>query len=209
MYNSSGQQQWAVRYNGPNNTSDDASSVTADAAGSVYVTGASNSGGTNLDYLTIKYSSSGSLLWEQRYNGQGNGVDAALSICLDNSGNVSVTGNSLGIGSSSDYATIRYSVTTGIEPVSTEIPDKFMLYNNYPNPFNPVTKIKFDTPNSAYTNIVIYDVTGREIKTLINQNISAGRYEIEFDASGLSSGVYFYRINAGDFKDVKRMALVK
>ena len=209
MYNGSGQQQWATRYNGPNNTSDDATSIAVDANGNAYVTGASNAGGTNLDYFTIKYNLSGQMQWEQRYNGPANGVDGALSICLDNSANVYVTGNSQGSGSSSDYATVKYSSTTGIEPVSTEIPNEFNLYSNYPNPFNPVTKIKFDLPRQSFTKLVIYDITGREVETPVNQSLNAGSYEYEFNANGLASGVYFYKIQASDFSDVKKMILVK
>jgi uncharacterized delta-60 repeat protein len=209
MYNSSGQQQWATRYNGANNTSDDASSVGVDGFGNAYVTGASNSGGTNLDYLTLKYNITGQQMWEQRYNGPANGVDAALSIFVDNAGNSFVAGNSQGSGSSSDYATIRYSTTVGIDPVSSEIPDKYKLYDNYPNPFNPVTKIKFDVPAQSFTKLIVYDITGKTIGTLVNQDLNAGSYVYNFDAAGLSSGVYFYKIQAGDFNDVRKMMLVK
>lgn len=209
MYNSLGQQQWASRYNGPNNTSDDATALAVDLSGFVYVTGSSNAGGTNLDYLTLKYNSAGQQLWEQRYNGPANGIDAALSICIDAAGNVFVTGTSQGNNSSSDYATLSYSVTTGIEPVSGEIPDTYRLYDNYPNPFNPVTTIKFDVPVQSFTSLVIYDVTGKTVRTLVNQDLSAGRYNYSFDASGLASGVYLYKIIAGDFNNVRKMVLVK
>lgn len=212
MYNSAGTQQWASRYNGPNNTSDDASAIAIDGSGNVYVTGASNSGGSNLDYLTLKYNSAGQQMWEQRYNGPGNGIDAALSVCVDNSSNVVVTGNSQGSGSSSDYATVGYSVTTGIVSISSEIPSVFKLYNNYPNPFNPVTKIKFDIPagaSSQNVTMVVYNLLGETVVTLVDQQMQPGSYEVDFAASNISSGVYFYRINAGNFTDVKRMMLVK
>jgi uncharacterized delta-60 repeat protein len=209
MYNTSGQQLWVTRYNGPNNTSDDATSIGIDAGGYAYVTGASNSGGTNLDYVTIKYNLSGQQMWEQRYNGPANGVDAALSIFVTSSGDVFVTGNSQGNGSSSDYATVKYSIPTGIEPVSSEIPQRYMLYENYPNPFNPATKIKFDVPAQSFTKLIVYDITGRIVKTLVNQDLNAGSYVYNFDAAGLASGVYFYKIQAGNFNDVKKMMLVK
>jgi uncharacterized delta-60 repeat protein len=209
MYNSLGQQQWAVRYNGPNNTSDDATAIAVDLSGFAYVTGSSNAGGTNLDYLTLKYNSAGQQMWEQRYNGPANGIDAALSICIDAAGNAIVTGTSQGSNSSSDYATVSYSVTTGIEPVSGEIPDSYRLYDNYPNPFNPATTIKFDVPVHSFTTLVIYDVTGKTVRTLVNQELSAGRYSYSFDAIGLASGVYLYKITAGDFNNVRKMVLVK
>jgi subtilisin-like proprotein convertase family protein len=98
---------------------------------------------------------------------------------------------------------------TGTEPISSEIPDRFQLYQNYPNPFNPVTTIKFDIPKSSYVNITLFDMLGREVKKLVNENRTAGTYEIRFDASDLASGTYFYRIDAGSFTDVKKMVLIK
>ncbi len=208
-YNSSGVQQWVMRYNGPNNTSDDATSVAVDGNGNAFITGASNSGGSNLDYLTLKYNAGGQQLWEQRYNGPGNGVDAALSICVDNSGNAIVTGNSQGSGSSSDFATVKYSTTTGIEPSLSGVPEKYRLYNNYPNPFNPATKIKFDLPLGSFTKLVVYDPIGRIVSVLVNEYLGPGSYDFRFDATALSSGVYFYKIEAGDFNEVNKMVLVK
>ena len=209
MYNSSGAQQWAARYNGPNNTSDDAAAIEVDQSGNAFVTGASNSGGTNLDYLTIKYSPSGQQMWEQRYNGPGNGIDAALSVCVDGSGNVYITGNSQGSGSSSDYATLKYSVLTAIGNPETNIPDVFRLYENYPNPFNPATTIEFDLPVQSITKLSVYDVTGRTVALLVNGPMSAGSHIISFNGAGISSGVYFFKLEAGNFTDIRKMVLVK
>ena len=102
-------------------------------------------------------------------------------------------------------------VLVGIEPVSSEIPDVFKLWQNYPNPFNPVTKIRFQISGSsaAQTFLSVYDINGKEISLLVNADLKPGSYEISFDASGLSSGVYFYKISAGRFTDVKKMILVK
>lgn len=209
MYNSSGVQQWDSRYNGSNNTSDDASSIDVDVSGNAFVTGASNSGGTNLDYLTLKYNPAGVQMWEQRYNGPADGVDAALSVCVDGSGNIYVTGNSQGSGSSSDYATLKYSVLTAIEPVSSEIPASYMLYDNYPNPFNPNTNIRFAIPVAGYVKLSLFDMLGREVETLVNGNLTAGTYNTAWNASNHSSGVYFYKIQAGNFSEIKKMILVK
>ncbi|MCI0472716.1 MAG: T9SS type A sorting domain-containing protein [Ignavibacteria bacterium] len=93
------------------------------------------------------------------------------------------------------------------------IPQTFELYQNYPNPFNPSTKIAFDLPRDARVKLVIYDILGREVKTLINNKFrSAGKYISEFNGSSLASGVYFARILVNDGKDfiaVKKMVLVK
>jgi len=89
------------------------------------------------------------------------------------------------------------------------IPQKYALYQNYPNPFNPATKISFDIPNSGLVTIKVYNILGKEITTLVNEFKNAGSYTAEFYASGLSSGTYFYRIQAGEFSQVKKMLLIK
>jgi len=98
---------------------------------------------------------------------------------------------------------------TGIQPVTNTIPSKFELYQNYPNPFNPVTKIKFDLPKDGNVKLMVYDMLGKEVKTLVNEYSKAGQYEIPFDGSNLASGAYFFRIEAGSNVDVKKMMLVK
>jgi hypothetical protein len=80
---------------------------------------------------------------------------------------------------------------------------------NYPNPFNPVTKINFNIPKSEIVTLKIYDILGKEVAILMNEIRNAGKYLIEFNAKNLSSGVYLYRIEAGDFKAVKQMLLLK
>ena len=98
----------------------------------------------------------------------------------------------------------------GIDPQSNVIPDRFSLYQNYPNPFNPSTTIKFDIPKQSIVTMKIYDIAGREVARLLNSvQYNAGAYAINFDASYLASGVYFYRIEAGDFVEIKKMMLIK
>ena len=93
--------------------------------------------------------------------------------------------------------------------VVIEVPEKLSLSQNYPNPFNPTTKISYELPISNYVSLKVYDVLGNEVGSLVNQKQNAGRYEINFDGSNLSSGVYFYKIQAGDFTAVKKMMLMK
>jgi len=116
-YNSEGIQQWIVRYDGPENSSwDESNDIAIDNLGNVYVTGRSEGSGiyNNYDYATVKYNSDGVEQWVVRYNGPGNDYDAALAIALDSSGNVYVTGFSVGSGTDDDYATIKYN-TDGVE----------------------------------------------------------------------------------------------
>jgi uncharacterized delta-60 repeat protein len=209
-YNSSGDSLWVARYNGPAFSTDDfASSLAVDALGNVYVTGASWGNQANFDYATIKYNSSGVQQWVQRYNGPGNADDFAGSLAVDSSGNVYVTGYSYGSGTGRDYATIKYSQMVGITPISNEIPETFRLKQNYPNPFNPTTKIRFALPKSSFATLVIYDVLGREAAILVNEQLNAGTYEADWNADKFSSGVYYYKISAGDFTDTKKMVLLK
>ena len=97
----------------------------------------------------------------------------------------------------------------GIQNISSEIPDKFKLEQNYPNPFNPTTKIKFDVVRLGNVKIVVYDVMGREVQTLVNESLKPGTYEASFDGSSLNSGVYFYKISAGEFSQTKKMLMIK
>jgi hypothetical protein len=98
---------------------------------------------------------------------------------------------------------------TGIENISSVTPDKFSLHQNYPNPFNPVTNISFDISKSGNVKLIIYDISGKEIAVLLNDILTPGSYKINWDASGLSSGVYFYKLQSGDFSEIKKMTLIK
>jgi len=86
---------------------------------------------------------------------------------------------------------------------------EFSLSQNYPNPFNPSTKIKFAIPKSSFVNLKVYDVLGNEIATLVDEYKLAGKYEVEFNASALPSGVYFYQLKAGKYTATKKMILLK
>ncbi|MFC2092544.1 T9SS type A sorting domain-containing protein [Bacteroidota bacterium] len=106
---------------------------------------------------------------------------------------------------------VVYGDTTlsSIKQISSTILEKYTLYQNYPNPFNPVTKIKFDLCNSSQTKLIVYDVLGNEISTLVNENLSAGSYEVNWHGTDYPSGVYFYTLHTGDFKETKKMLLLK
>lgn len=97
----------------------------------------------------------------------------------------------------------------GTETTSNEIPSKFALKQNYPNPFNPVTNINFEIPKESFVKITIYDNLGRVVNVLANEKYNAGSYTVSFDASKLSSGLYIYKIEAGNFSETKSMILTK
>lgn len=89
------------------------------------------------------------------------------------------------------------------------IPEKFQLHQNYPNPFNPSTIIRFDLIQSGYTRLSVYDISGKRISVLVDENLSPGSYEYNFNAENLPSGVYFYKIESEAFTETKRMILIK
>ena len=110
----------------------------------------------------------------------------------------------------------RLSSFTGIRKIETGVPNSFSLSQNYPNPFNPVTKIKFDIPQTILASgnnnpvlLKVYDNLGREIKTLVNESLQPGTYEVSFDAGNFSSGVYYYKLSVGQFTETKKMLMIK
>lgn len=105
--------------------------------------------------------------------------------------------------------TARWTVPIGIQNISSELPTEYKLHQNFPNPFNPVTNINFDIIKQGVVKITVYDLLGREVETIVNQDMSPGRYRLDFNAANYASGMYLYRIETGDFSDVKKMLIVK
>ena len=97
----------------------------------------------------------------------------------------------------------------GLETGNSDLPNHFALEQNYPNPFNPSTQIRFQLPVSSEVRLDVYDMTGRHVATLVNGQVSAGSHTITFDAGNLSSGVYMYRIQAGQYQEVRRLTVIK
>jgi hypothetical protein len=104
--------------------------------------------------------------------------------------------------------TVNYN-TVGISQISSQVPSSFKLEQNYPNPFNPSTVIKFSITKPEFVSLSIYDITGRKVEQLVNAKLEVGTYEYRFDASLLSSGIYFYRLEAGNFVETKKMMFIK
>jgi hypothetical protein len=97
---------------------------------------------------------------------------------------------------------------TGIHP-DVESPSGYYLQQNFPNPFNPETKIKFSIPQNSFVNLTVYNILGEVVEELINTELSAGAYTYLFSGSGFPSGTYFYEITAGEFKEARKMLLMK
>ena len=97
----------------------------------------------------------------------------------------------------------------GVKALNTGIPATYSLSQNYPNPFNPTTNIKYSITKESQVTLKVFDILGRDVENLVNQKQAAGSYEVNFDASKLASGVYFYRLTAGDFVQSMKMMLIK
>ncbi len=146
--------------------------------------------------------------WTQRNEGLSNLTVRALCI-LNNYIFAGIAGNSV-------YRR-PLSELVGIHPISEQLPEHFALYQNFPNPFNPTTKIKFDVPanltlsgaKGLIVKLTIFDLLGRELATLINEPLNPGTYEAEWDASNYPSGVYYYRLTASSFSESRTMILLK
>lgn len=119
----------------------------------------------------------------------------------------SLTGYAVGIN-----GTILKTTTGGvtyIAPISNEIPSEYQLFQNYPNPFNPKTAIGFQLPKFDDVNLTLFDILGREIETLVNEKLKPGTYEVQFDGTNYPSGVYYYRLSAGDYTETRKLVLLK
>ncbi|MBI5729849.1 MAG: T9SS type A sorting domain-containing protein [Ignavibacteriales bacterium] len=107
------------------------------------------------------------------------------------------------------YTKTLNPVITKVDEKKNDIPDKYGLYQNFPNPFNPTTTINYQLPNDGFVTIKVYDMLSKEVAVLVNENKSAGYYKIDFNASKLTSGVYIYTITANNFIQSKKMLLMK
>jgi hypothetical protein len=104
---------------------------------------------------------------------------------------------------------LAWGNSSDVKELGNGIPDEFALMQNYPNPFNPTSAIRYSIPEASFATIKVYDMLGNEVATLINEEQPAGNYEVDFNAAGLSSGMYLYRLQAGNFVEVKKMILMK
>lgn len=208
-YTTGGQQVWVRRFNGLANDNDQASSLALDKDCNVYVTGRSRGIGTDYDFTTVKYNTAGDEQSVARYNGPANGADGTAifigvvtshPIAVDNSGNVYVTGVSTGTGTGLDITTIKYSqpIVTPPAPVVIvnrvdSIPASFKVLVA-PDPVIVITRITYLLPVEGKVSIVIYDMLGRKLRTLVEATRSPGSYFIDFNVATVPTGMYTYQV---------------
>jgi hypothetical protein len=206
-YDLSGNLQWARTYDGPVSAGDGGKLIELDDQKNVYVTGTSMGSTGDNEMATLKYSgSTGETIWEARYDGPSGLTTTALTI--DPSRNVLVGGYSQG--AAGRTVIVKYGqLATSVREVGDGVPSAWSLDQNYPNPFNPSTTIQFALPQLEYVTLTVYDVLGREVAVLVDGKHAAGTYNASWDASGQASGVYFYRLSAGNYVQIRKMLLLR
>lgn len=296
-YNSAGIQQWAARYDGPLSIDDEVTGIALDNQANVYVTGVCVGETTDYDFVTLKYSTTGEEQWLTSFNGTGNLGDKPFGIAVDASGYVYATGYSYGV-NSFDFGTVKYGQTSipvelisfsaapsgsGVNlswitatetnnkgflierkslngeyddiafvngqgtttnehqysycdknigagtytyrlkqvdfngtinfsqpiDVSVDAPLNFNLAQNYPNPFNPSTTIEYALPSDGFVTLKVFNALGQHVASLVNGTEKAGVHKVVFNGEKLSSGMYYYRIEAGSNVLVRKMIFMK
>jgi hypothetical protein len=208
-YSPTGVEQWVARYNGPGDATDIAFDLAIDESGDVYVTGGSRAEDYVDDFYTIKYSASGVEQWAIRHSDEGEVYDIAEAIGLDGSGGVYVTGSGSRLGGRT-CTTIKYTqAQVSVEENAPNARGGFVLGQNLPNPFNDMTVIRYSLPVRRHATLKVYDVLGKEAATLVDGIRDAGDWMVEWDSRGIPSGVYFYRLQAGDLIETKRLTLLR
>ena len=209
-YDPSGNLKWEVTYNGSKNTDDFAVGLALDYQYNSYIIGYSLVD-KYYNYSLVKYDTNGVKLWDEDLQNNSSANDIPVNLFVDDKGSIIIGGNCENL-SWSMFNLMEYSqpgfIPTGISE-SLNKDYTYQLYQNFPNPFNPVTTIKYTIPKSNFVNIKLYDILGREIKTLVAREEAAGNYEIKFDGSDLSSGIYFYTMSVENYISTRKMIILK
>ncbi|HMQ68529.1 MAG TPA: T9SS type A sorting domain-containing protein [Ignavibacteria bacterium] len=211
-YDTSGNLLWEYRFNGSENSYDAANKIKLDNAGNIVASGTITQNAHGIQIYTVKLSPSGELLWSDKFSRYNSVTDSNYvnDLQLDDNGNIYLCGKSRNsLTQRYDFMTLKYTNPTSSITAGTEIIKDFKLLDNYPNPFNPETNLKFILAKSASVKINIYNSAGEKITQLVNSYYSPGEHEIKWNAASFPSGVYFISFESGNFKEIKKAILSK
>jgi hypothetical protein len=210
-YDPEGNEIWAATYDGPGGDHDEPHDLVVDSAGDIYVTGevVGESPYYDLCCATVKYHSDGVEQWAILYSGEYYGA-SGNAIVTDGYGQVYVGGYCYGDTTYEDFLTIRYSQPVAIEeqPAAPN-PQSFNFSGPFPNPFNSTTVFSYQLSVASFVSFSVYDISGKQVAELVNSWREAGTHEVIYDASLLASGIYLYRMEAGEQVAMGKMAFIK
>ncbi len=211
-YNTDGNLIWEYRYNGSENSYDSAEKIKLDNSGNIYATGIVTLNSHGIQIYTVKLSPDGQLLWSDKFSRYNSITDSnyVSDLQIDNSNNIYLCGKSRdSVSRKYDFLTVKYSQPTSIINKSEILNKDYYIIENYPNPFNPETKIKFDLPGKSDVSIDIFSSDGKKILELVNSAFSAGVHTVVWNAQSFPSGIYFISFKTDKFKEVKKAILIK
>lgn len=211
-YDTTGNLVWEYRFNGSENSYDAATKIKLDNAGNVVASGSITQNAHGIQIYTVKLSPSGELLWSDKFSRYNSITDSNYvnDLQLDQNGNIFLCGKSRNSQSQTyDFMTLKYSNPTISISNNNEIIKDFRILNNYPNPFNPETNLKFILGKNAFVKINIYGVNGKKLTQLANSYFSPGEHELKWNAASYPSGVYFISYESENFKEIKKAILSK
>ena len=208
-YAPNGDTLWTAYYD--DDTGDEtALGIILDSAGSVIVTGYDCINRYNTDIVAIAYDVDGKRKWVYTYNGPSDAHDYGNAIAADHKGSIYVAGQVTRPGNQQDFVVIKLVPSaSAVDDAHAQKPRMFALEQNYPNPFNPTTKIQFTVVDRLLTIVKVYDLLGREVTTVVNEVKEPGTYTVQFEGTNLASGVYLYRLQAGNFVQTHKMILAR
>ncbi len=203
----SGTQLWDTTFGG---SDEDVCSSVQQTLGGGYILGGytMSYGAGDADFWLVKTDASGTEEWSCTFGGSD--LDGCNSVQQTSDGGYILGGETRSYGAGdSDFWLVKTGPELAADPMLSPLPDKYVLHQNYPNPFNPSTQISFDLTKAGHVSLKVFDLLGREVATLMDNIQSVGSHAVIFDGSGLASGIYLCRLQAGNFMTTKKMMLLK
>jgi hypothetical protein len=207
--NITGDSIWTRKYNLVPFSNEEPSKMSIDKDNNIYVIETSDSSVIFSRIVTIKYNSLGQLQWHKVYYPSVFSNSYSACILTDTLGNIYASGMTNSQQTGGDIVLIKYSQLTNVIESNTNIPEKYELYQNFPNPFNSQTEIKFDLIKNGNYKMELYDMLGKRIDVILNEYKNAGSYKINYNAFKLSSGMYFYKLSSPEINIIKKFVLIK